>query len=171
MGSTGPGEVPLGEAPDATMEEAADAGETPQPEMASTASVAPVDTGDGDSEGSEELDDWEFIRHHDIEVTVMPPRDSAPPDVWRARREELERKLSEWEASPEGIALNAEVDALLARSYQRLGLSSAVGELEFTERVAIMFKVDNGAPVASGRRSAVTFVTKEQLHIAWKAIE
>ncbi len=104
MAAQGSSSVPPVEAPDATMEEAAAAGDMPEPEMSSTASIAPVDMGDGDSEGSEELDDWEFIRQHDVEVTVMPPRDSAQPDEWRARRQALERKIAEWENSPEGIA-------------------------------------------------------------------
>ena len=171
MGSTGPSEVPLGEAPDVVAEEAAAAAEPPESKNYSEATIPPVDTADADSEGSDELDDWEWIRHHDVEVTVMPPRDSARPDEWRARREALEKKLSDWEASPEGIALNAEVDALLARSYRALGLSSAVGELDFPERAALMFKVDNGGPVASGRLPAVKIVTKEMLHDAWKAME
>eukprot|EP00966_Prymnesium_polylepis_P163082 3769171-Prymnesium_polylepis.1 len=171
MAAQGPGVVPLGEPPDVAMEEAVAAAEPPESENRSEATILPVDMADADSEGSEELDDWEWIRQHDVEVLVMPPRESARPDEWRARREALERKLSEWEASPEGIACHAEVDALLARSYQALGLSSGVGELEFVERVALMFKEENSGPVASGRLPAAKIITLEQLAFAWKAIE
>ena len=171
MADQGPCVVPPGEAPDDPMQGAAAAAEAPVLESSSAADISMVDTADGDSEGSEELDDWEFIRQHDVEVTFMPPRDSAQPDEWRARREALERKLAEWKKSPEGIACHAEVDALLARSYQALGLSSGVGELEFVERVALMFKEENSGPVASGRLPAAKIITLEQLAFAWKAIE
>jgi hypothetical protein len=68
------------------MDEEMGAGEAPESEIGSTAAIPPIDTADGESEGSEELDDWEWIRHHDSEVLEMPPRDSARPDEWRARR-------------------------------------------------------------------------------------
>eukprot|EP00966_Prymnesium_polylepis_P002980 68388-Prymnesium_polylepis.1 len=171
MGSTGPSEMPLGEAPDVVMEEAAAAAEPPELENRSEATIPPVGAADADSEGSEELDDWEWIRHHDVEVLKMPPRESARPDEWRARREALERKLAEWEASPEGIACDAEVDALLARSAAALGLASGVGQLEFDQRTELMFKVGSSGPVASGRLPLAQIVTKEQLSFAWKAIE
>ena len=166
------GEGPLGyDALGDAMDVDPAAGEAPESGIRFTATTPPVDTADAESEGSEELDDWEWIRRHDFEVTVMPPRDSARPDEWRARREELERKLAEWEASPEGVACNAEVDALLARSYQAKGMFLGVGELEFVERAALMFKVENSGPVASGRLPAAKVITLEQLAFAWKAIE
>ena len=95
-----------------------------------------------------------------FEGLYYPPRDSAQPDEWRARREEGERKRAEWEVSPEGIALNAEVDALLAKSYAAHGWSSNVGQLDFDQRTELMLKVDNGGPVASGRLPAAKIASR-----------
>ena len=171
MGSTGPSEAPLGEAPDAAKEEAVAAAAPPEPESRSTAAIEPVERSD--ESDSEELDDWEWLRQNDIfsESNFMPPRDSAQPDEWRARREAVERKRKEWEDSPEGIAVNAEVDALLAKAYAADRRSCTVGELELSERTALMFKVSSSGPAASGRLPAAKTVTKEQLLLAWKAIE
>ena len=161
----------VSEPADVTMADADASAEVPTSENRSTVSMEPDERSD--ESDSDELDDWEWIRQHDIFSTAlrMPHRDSARPDEWRARREALARKLSEWEASPEGVATNAEVDALLARSSQALGLSSSVGELEFVERATLMFKVENHGPVASGPRPAANIVTKEMIHFAWKAIK
>ena len=171
MAAQGPGAVPLGEPADVTMEEAAAAAEPPESENISTAAIEPDERSE--ESDSSEHDDWEWLRQNDMffEGLYYPHRDSAQPDEWRARREVVERKRAEWEASPEGIALNAEVDALLAKSYQAHERSGAVGQLEFDERTELMFKVSNSGPVASGRLPAAKFVTKEQLYLAWKAID
>ena len=80
MGSTGPSEAPLGEAPDAAKEEAVASAAPPEPESRSTAAIEPVERSD--ESDSEELDDWEWLRQNDIfsESNFMPPRDSAQPD-------------------------------------------------------------------------------------------
>ena len=174
MAAEGAGAVPIGEPPHDPMEGAASTAAPPESEKVSPMAIAPEDGSD--SEHSSELDDWEWIRQHDFFSTAlhMPPRDSAQPDEWRARREALKRKIIEWEASPDGIAVNAEVDAALARSYQAheaLERSGAVGQLEFDERTALMFKVENGGAVASGRLPVAQTFTKEMLWFAWKAIE
>ncbi|MDC0525790.1 hypothetical protein OAO87_02230 [bacterium] len=167
----GPGWAPLAEALDETMEPVAGAGEAPQPEMQSTASIEPEEGSD--ESDSSALDDWEWLRQNDIfsEDLYMAPRDSAQPDEWRARRETVERKLAEWEASPEGVALNAEVDALLEKSKQAHEALARSGAVNFDERTELIFKISNSGPVASGRRAALAKLTKEQLYLAWKAIE
>ena len=171
MAAQGPPAVLLGEPPDVTMEEAAAAAERPESENRSTAAIEPDERSD-ESESSE-LDDMEWLRHNDMDFEdwYKAHGDSAQPDELRARREVVERRVSEWEASPEGIALNAEVGAFLAKSSAAHRRSSNVGELELAERSALMFKVDNSGPVASGRKPAAKIVTKEQLHLAWEAID
>ena len=171
MAAQGPSAGRLGEPADVTMEEAAAAAERPESENRPAAAIEPDERSE--ESDSSELDDWEWLRQNDMffEGLYYPPRDSAQPDEWRARCEVVERKRAEWEASPEGIALNAEVDALLAKSYGRLGLRHELGELELTERAALMFKVERSGPVASGRLPCAQIVTKEQLYLAWKAIE
>ena len=171
MAAQGPSAGPLGEPPDVPMEEAAAASEPPQSESRSTAAIEPDERSD-ESESSE-LDDMEWLRHNDMEFEdwYRVHGDSAQPDELRARREVAKRMRSEWKASPEGVACNAEVDALLARSAAAWGLASDVGQLEFDQRTELMFKVDSSGPVASGRLPLVQIVTKEQLSFAWKAIE
>ena len=109
------------------MEDAAAAAEPPEAENRSTAAIEPDERSE--ESDSSEHDDWEWLRQNDMffEGLYYPHRDSAQPDERRARREAVERKRAEWEASPEGIALNAEVDALLAKSYAAHGWSSNVG--------------------------------------------
>ena len=171
MARQGASAVPLGALADVTMAEADAAAEVPASENRSTAAIEPEERSE--ESDSSELDDWEWLRKNDMffEGLYYPPQDSAQPDEWRARREEVERKRSEWEASPEGIALNAEVDALLAQSYRQLGLRHELGELELTERAALMFKVERSGAVASGRLPCAQIVTKEQLYLAWEAIK
>ena len=174
MAAQGPSAGRLGEPADVTMEEAAAAAERPESENRPAAAIEPDERSE--ESDSSELDDWEWLRQNDTFFLepYYPPRVSAQPDEWRARREEVERKHAEFEASPEGIALNAEVDALLAKSYGSpgwLGLRQELGELELTERAALMFKVERSGPVASGRLPCAQIVTKEQLYLAWKAIE
>ena len=157
MSAAGPSAVLLGEPADVTMEEAAAAAEPPEPENISTAAIEPDERSE--ESDSSEHDDWEWLRQNDMffEGLYYPPRDSAQPDEWRARREEVERRRAEWEVLPEGIALNAvinaEVDALLAKSYAAHGWSSNVGQLDFDQRTEVMFKVDNGGPVGVVLRS------------------
>ena len=119
------------------MEDAAAAAEPPEAENRSTAAIEPDERSE--ESDSSEHDDWEWLRQNDMffEGLYYPHRDSAQPDERRARREAVERKRAEWEASPEGIALNAEVDALLAKSYGRLGLRQELGALELTECAAL----------------------------------
>ena len=174
MAAQGPSAGRLGEPADVTMEEAAAAAERPESENRPAAAIEPDERSE--ESDSSELDDWEWLRQNDtfFDGLYYPPRVSAQPDEWRARREEVERKHAEFEASPEGIALNAEVDALLAKWYSSpawLGLRQELGELELTERAALMFKVERSGPVASGRLPCAQIVTKEQLYLAWKAIE
>ena len=165
------GPEPAFEPADGSMEVDTAAAEPPESDSTSAMAIEPDECSD--ESDSEELDDWEWLRRNDIfsEANFMAPRDSAQPDEWRARREAVERKLKEWEDSPEGIAVNAEVDALLAKSYAADRQSSAVGELELSERTALMFKVSSSGPAASGRLPAAKIVTKEQLLLVWKAIE
>ena len=117
MAAQVPGGVAVGEPTDVTMEEAAAASEPPQSESRSTAAIEPDECSD-ESESSE-LDDMEWLRHNDMEFEdwYRVHGDSAQPDELRARHEVVKRMRSEWEASPEGVACNAEVDSRYARLY------------------------------------------------------
>eukprot|EP00966_Prymnesium_polylepis_P114580 2647551-Prymnesium_polylepis.1 len=153
------------------MEGVAAAAKAPVLESSSMADTPMSDTADGDSEDSEELDDYEWIRHHDVWALMIPPRDSAQPDEWRARREALERKRKEARFDSEDDAAADDSHAPTNQPSAPAQPSSAVSQLEFDERTELMFKVENPGPVTSGRLPAVQIVTKEELSFAWKSID
>ena len=95
MAARGPSAVPLGEPADVTMAEAAEAAEPPEADSPSMVALEPDERSEASSES--ELDDWEWLRHYDVfmEANFMPPRDSAQPDEWRARREAVTRMRKE----------------------------------------------------------------------------
>ena len=61
MAAQGPSAVPLGEPAGANMKDAAAAAEPPESESRSAVAILSVDMADADSEGSEELDGWEWL--------------------------------------------------------------------------------------------------------------
>lgn len=166
MGLKGPAGGASLEASSETVEGPNGAAGQPVPESGSTATMPPAD---GDSDDSSELDDWEWIRHHDVEVLWMPPRDSARPEEWRARREALERALnSETESASSVAAADASASSQNKQTVPKV-LSGPEGQLELNERTALMFKVDSDGPCASGRLPAARSMTKEMIHCGWNA--
>ena len=137
----------------------------------STAAVLDALTVEIDKMDCCDVDDSEQINRHDFEGLEMPPRDSAQPDDGRARHGALARRPSE-QTDPDEPAAAADGAAASAIAQDAMPAPSGkVDELEWHGRADIMFKVESGGPVASGRLPAAKTVTKEMLHDAWEAIK